>query len=224
MSSEDLEQVNMHEAKTHLSRLVERVEGGAEIVISRAGKPAAKLVPVEAPDLTRRKLGGWEGNRTALRRGDGRRSTAKSPKHSTRARSSHGEDLWRGDVKLLLDTHVLLWALADAGRLSLPQAERDRGARRTMSSSASSAPGRSRSKRAKGRAPGQTSRQALAEPRFVPLPVLLAHVLAVESLPRHHRDPFDRMLDRPSAARGHDARHRRPQVAGATRSRLLPAI
>jgi prevent-host-death family protein len=61
MRSEDLEQVNMHEAKTHLSRLVERVEGGAEIVINRAGKPAAKLVPVEAPDLTRRKLGVWEG-------------------------------------------------------------------------------------------------------------------------------------------------------------------
>jgi prevent-host-death family protein len=62
MSSKDLEQVNMHEAKTHLSRLVERVEGGAEIVINRAGKPAAKLVPVETPDLSRRKLGVWEGS------------------------------------------------------------------------------------------------------------------------------------------------------------------
>ena len=62
MGSEDLEQVNMHEAKTHLSRLVERVEGGAEIVISRAGKPAAKLVPVETPALSRRKLGAWEGS------------------------------------------------------------------------------------------------------------------------------------------------------------------
>ncbi len=61
MSSEDLEQVNMHEAKTHLSRLVERVEGGAEIVISRAGRPAAKLVPVETPKPTRRKLGAWAG-------------------------------------------------------------------------------------------------------------------------------------------------------------------
>jgi prevent-host-death family protein len=62
MDSEGLEQVNMHEAKTHLSRLVERVEGGAEIVISRAGKPAAKLVPVETPKPTRRKLGIWEGS------------------------------------------------------------------------------------------------------------------------------------------------------------------
>ncbi len=62
MGFEDPEQVNMHEAKTHLSRLVERVEGGAEIVISRAGKPAAKLVPIEAPNPTRRKLGVWEGS------------------------------------------------------------------------------------------------------------------------------------------------------------------
>lgn len=61
MAAEDLEQVNMHEAKTHLSRLVERVEGGEEIVISRAGKPAAKLVPVAQKKPGKRELGGWEG-------------------------------------------------------------------------------------------------------------------------------------------------------------------
>jgi prevent-host-death family protein len=38
--------VNVHEAKTHLSRLLERVEGGEEIVIARAGQPVARLVPV----------------------------------------------------------------------------------------------------------------------------------------------------------------------------------
>lgn len=37
--------VNMHEAKTHLSRLVEQVESGDEVVISRAGKPVARLIP-----------------------------------------------------------------------------------------------------------------------------------------------------------------------------------
>jgi prevent-host-death family protein len=61
MSAEDLESVNMHEAKTHLSRLVERVEGGEEIMISRAGKPAAKLVPIARVKPGKRKLGGWEG-------------------------------------------------------------------------------------------------------------------------------------------------------------------
>lgn len=61
MAAEDLESVNMHEAKTHLSKLVERVEGGEEIVISRAGKPAAKLVPIPRAKSGKRKLGGWEG-------------------------------------------------------------------------------------------------------------------------------------------------------------------
>ena len=38
--------VNIHEAKTNLSRLVDEVSGGAEIVIAKAGKPVAKLVPI----------------------------------------------------------------------------------------------------------------------------------------------------------------------------------
>lgn len=37
--------VNTHEAKTHLSRLLARVEAGEEVIIARAGKPVAKLVP-----------------------------------------------------------------------------------------------------------------------------------------------------------------------------------
>ena len=43
--------VNVHAAKTNLSRLLERAEAGEEIVIARAGKPVAKLVPyvVERP-------------------------------------------------------------------------------------------------------------------------------------------------------------------------------
>jgi prevent-host-death family protein len=57
----DPEQVNMHFAKTHLSRLVERVEEGEEVVISRAGKPVAKLVPMPRKKPGKRKLGGWEG-------------------------------------------------------------------------------------------------------------------------------------------------------------------
>jgi prevent-host-death family protein len=42
-------EVNVHEAKTHLSRLLHRVAAGEEIVISRAGKPVARLIPVAAP-------------------------------------------------------------------------------------------------------------------------------------------------------------------------------
>jgi len=39
-------EVNTHEAKTHLSRLLARVQAGEEIVIARAGKPIARLVPI----------------------------------------------------------------------------------------------------------------------------------------------------------------------------------
>jgi prevent-host-death family protein len=53
-------EVNIHEAKTQLSRLVARAENGEEIVISRAGKPAAKLVPFRAVPLPR-KPGIWAG-------------------------------------------------------------------------------------------------------------------------------------------------------------------
>ncbi|HXV61217.1 MAG TPA: type II toxin-antitoxin system Phd/YefM family antitoxin [Vicinamibacteria bacterium] len=38
-------EVNVHEAKTHLSRLLARVAAGEEIIISKAGKPVARLVP-----------------------------------------------------------------------------------------------------------------------------------------------------------------------------------
>jgi prevent-host-death family protein len=39
-------EVNVHEAKTHLSRLLARVQAGETITIAKAGKPVAKLVPV----------------------------------------------------------------------------------------------------------------------------------------------------------------------------------
>lgn len=42
-------QINVLEAKTQLSRLLERAEDGEEVVIARAGRPAVRLVPVHAP-------------------------------------------------------------------------------------------------------------------------------------------------------------------------------
>jgi prevent-host-death family protein len=41
--------VNVHEAKTHLSRLLEAAAAGEEIIIAKAGKPIAKLVPIAKP-------------------------------------------------------------------------------------------------------------------------------------------------------------------------------
>ena len=54
------ETVNIHDAKTRFSQLVERAESGEEIVIARAGKPVARLVPLAQPVATRR-LGLFRG-------------------------------------------------------------------------------------------------------------------------------------------------------------------
>ena len=51
--SSSMKTVNTHEAKTHLSRLLNRVAGGEEIVIARAGTPVARLVPLEGGGRTR---------------------------------------------------------------------------------------------------------------------------------------------------------------------------
>ncbi len=50
------ESVNIHEAKTHFSKLIKRVERGEEIVIAKAGKPVARLVPARA-NIARRTPG-----------------------------------------------------------------------------------------------------------------------------------------------------------------------
>ena len=47
-----MKHVNMHEAKTHLSRLVEAAAQGEAFVIARAGKPLVKVVPMTAPAVT----------------------------------------------------------------------------------------------------------------------------------------------------------------------------
>ncbi|NJK56811.1 MAG: type II toxin-antitoxin system Phd/YefM family antitoxin [Pleurocapsa sp. SU_5_0] len=46
-------QVNIHEAKTHLSQLLSRAALGEEIIIAKAGKPIVRLVPVEKPPQDR---------------------------------------------------------------------------------------------------------------------------------------------------------------------------
>lgn len=53
--------VGMHEAKTNLSKLVERVEGGEEIVITRRGEPAVRLVPERRGKGFASLAGAWRG-------------------------------------------------------------------------------------------------------------------------------------------------------------------
>jgi len=49
--------VNVYEAKTNLSRLLAQVEAGEEVVLSRSGKPIARIVPWTEPASARRSLG-----------------------------------------------------------------------------------------------------------------------------------------------------------------------
>ncbi len=55
-----MDPVNIHDAKTHFSKLIERVLLGEEIVIARAGRPVAKLVPI-TPDTGDRRPGSAKG-------------------------------------------------------------------------------------------------------------------------------------------------------------------
>jgi prevent-host-death family protein len=45
--------VNVHEAKTHLSKILDRVAAGEEIIIAKAGRPVARLVPLESTPVVR---------------------------------------------------------------------------------------------------------------------------------------------------------------------------
>jgi prevent-host-death family protein len=56
--------VNIQEAKTHLSRLVDRAAAGEEIVVARNGRPVARLVALDASDAPRQ--GGWARGEIAI--------------------------------------------------------------------------------------------------------------------------------------------------------------
>lgn len=56
--------VNVYEAKTHLSQLIDRAAGGEEIVIARAGRPVARLVALSDVPSQPRSPGAWRGKVT----------------------------------------------------------------------------------------------------------------------------------------------------------------
>jgi PIN domain nuclease of toxin-antitoxin system len=100
-------------------------------------------------------------------------------------------------MKLLLDTHVLLWAAGDPMRLSA-------SARRLLNDSGNDllfSPAslwevaiKSNRGRADFRADARLLRRALLDNGYEELPILSAHVVEVGSLPNIHKDPFDRLL------------------------------
>ncbi|WP_108462809.1 type II toxin-antitoxin system Phd/YefM family antitoxin [Devosia naphthalenivorans] len=53
--------VNIHEAKTHLSRLIEKVAAGESFIIAKAGKPMAKVMPIDTVHKEQRRVGFLQG-------------------------------------------------------------------------------------------------------------------------------------------------------------------
>jgi len=97
-------------------------------------------------------------------------------------------------VKLLLDTHILLWVMRDARELSAAARDHIERADEVYVSSVSL--WESAIKAATGKLPlaPQALEAGALRAGFIPLPVTWAHALAVDALPMFHRDPFDRML------------------------------
>jgi PIN domain nuclease of toxin-antitoxin system len=95
---------------------------------------------------------------------------------------------------LLLDTHALIWAATDPGRLSERAAAAISDPENDVYVSAVSG-WEVATKRARGRLRfPDVERQLLAALQLTELPVTLGHASEVGRLPGHHRDPFDRML------------------------------
>jgi prevent-host-death family protein len=54
-------QINVHEAKTHFSKLLEQVEQGEEIIVARAGKPVVRMIRYQPDKTLKRKPGRLKG-------------------------------------------------------------------------------------------------------------------------------------------------------------------
>jgi PIN domain nuclease of toxin-antitoxin system len=97
-------------------------------------------------------------------------------------------------LRLLLDTHVLIWAISDPGRLST-SAQGAIASRENEVFVSVISPWEIAIKKSRHRIEDFAALDpVLKDSEFELLPVLLRHTKAIESMPHHHRDPFDRML------------------------------
>ncbi len=101
-----MRQVNVHAAKTHLSRLIEEVEAGETVILARAGKPVARIVPIDVEP--RGRIGFLKGHVK------GADAPMTPPIFPARRQPT---DCWGLFLKILLDTPVLLWVAADSVQL-----------------------------------------------------------------------------------------------------------
>ena len=226
--------VNIHAAKTHLSSLLEEVQRGEEIVIAKAGKPVAKLVPFGGPR-------GAAQARPAARQdlgGSGRvgsRSRARAPVLRGRSRASRRcsttiSTSWRASSsrRERSDEAAPRFPCAATGLVAEPERLASRhvvaGDRRSSNDVFYSAVNlwELAIKRAKGtsrfRRPRDAARRS-TEQHFRELPVTTRHGLEAAALPPHHADPFDRMLIAQARLEGLTLVTSRSACSGATACR-----
>lgn len=96
-------------------------------------------------------------------------------------------------MKLLLDTHAVLWWRSDDRRLGRPARRAIAAADQVLVSSASAWEVAIKAALGKLRLPGPFE-EGVERSGFTQLPISFAHAAAVATLPNHHGDPFDRML------------------------------
>jgi PIN domain nuclease of toxin-antitoxin system len=104
-------------------------------------------------------------------------------------------------VRLLLDTHALLWWLADDGLTRQAEDAIADQANLVMVSAVSAWEISIKKALGKLTAPDDLEQQ-IDEGGFAPLPITIRHGIAAGELPRHHDDPFDRMLIAQAVAEG----------------------
>ena len=104
-------------------------------------------------------------------------------------------------MRLLLDTHIVLWVLSDDRRLRPTTRELLRAADERFVSAVSAWEIAIKTAAGKLRAPLDIE-DAIVESGLRPIPMAFSDVAELSALPRHHADPFDRMLVAQARARG----------------------
>jgi prevent-host-death family protein len=187
--------INIQEAKTHLSRLVEEALAGEELVIAKAGKPLVKLVPFQAEKP--RVLGALRGQLFVEEPGclgsRPRTREALLPERSASGRPS-AQGGGRRAVKLLVDSNALLWTLFTPERLSRKAQNALLDANNQLFMSVASR-WELEIKRCKGRIQlVETWASGVSSLGMAELPIRAEEAAASTRLPWHHSDLFDRVL------------------------------
>lgn len=97
-------------------------------------------------------------------------------------------------MRLLLDTHLVLWAMQDSSQLSTEARRHLRAAEAVYVSAASLWEIAIKASVGKLSIDSGELEEKLSQAGFLPLPITWPHTVELRKLPAHHRDPFDRML------------------------------